>query len=79
MSKPIEVKSLKLSGTVTAANILALSNIEPGCMYVCYKTTAPKSKLEMQGFQSGFIHALEGIGQPIPAMFLMSLETLDTE
>jgi hypothetical protein len=76
VNEPIEVKSLVLGGTTVVAKVLGLSNIEPGCMYVCYKTTAPKNRIELQGFQSGFIQATEGTGQAVPAMFLVSLETL---
>lgn len=77
MSNPIQVKSLVLGGRTEAARVLALSNIKPGRMYVCYETTAPLEKLELQGFQSGFLQAIEGTGQPLPSMFLVSLETLE--
>lgn len=77
MNDPIVVRSLTLGGVTVAAKVLGLSSIEPGQMYVCYKTTAPKTHLELQGFQAGFIQAMEGTGQAVPAMFVVSLETLN--
>ncbi len=72
----IEVKSMRLSCEVKSASVLALSSIEPGFMYVCYKSPAPKDCKELQGYQSGFLAAMRGTEAAVPDLFLVSLETV---
>lgn len=74
-----KTKRLFIGANKVQALCLAHDGIEPGTQYVCYKISAPKTKEALEGYHSGFLHAIAHTDHVKPDLFLVSLETIETE